>query len=1103
MENPLTEKLKLNPQEKAQAGSMVGRLKSIAGFFSDAVDAFKDTSVASAVAQAAPWAGAAGAALSETVPPVKFALELFKGLTEEHEPDALGFLAATLAYQRSVEQTVASIESPSNAKKAGGEVKKSLRDAEPSSAVEMRKFSFKNANEHPFVTGADEALRVWVQSVGYGDAQYSAIQLGVHRRFVSNLKTILSHGELKERFAPFTQRMDLGTDEEQAYDALLEHAEQQRRLFEEAPVFEKEPFALEHVYVDTACGALKWGDINKEQHAPGQVQGKGHDRVDPFSEKWGGRRPLIETVMGLIGDPKLKDAIVVQGVAGSGKSSFTLKLCSELIREGLHPIRVRLRDINLSRPVVEALPRALFPTDRYGLPDAQAGPRPDDLFLGGAIFKERTLFRGTPICPYVLILDGWDEISISATTGFKVRVTNMLSELRSEYLRGRPVPVRVILTGRPSDAVSESKFLLESTDVLTMRPLHPEQVRELVGKLKRALEERPIRVEVKDEKEVWSITDTARFDAVVESYKEDFDATLKASQEGGAPAPDAGSAPAGSMAVLGLPLLTHLAVRLMSRWKGEDLTPLIRNPTTLYRSLVDLTCEKGGASPFDLINIGEQFRITGAQLRELLWKTATAMTAYGQESISFVELALRLNLDVEDLDHRINSATEDHVLSQLMISFFFKGGQRHLGCEFLHKSFREYLYAEGVVEVLKAYGRKVKAAPAEREQYWADFAPTDSRHDFSRELSEALAPQWLSPEVAGHLEQLIKWEIGRAGGREEAEAIGTRTEPLSPAGWAVVRDGLADLWDWWGEGVHLRPPVTVEKRMRVADFKEKTYAQELVELCAPFDPSQRNYSLEPKRTVTVDSHLGDALIRLCAWVHYEVAVNTGWLEGRDRDTPGALPAQIWAGVSLPGEGPRKYQSIVSQQTGEWVIFAPSGEDTRFLTNFAHRIDSAGWRPRGSFPSGVNLSGVDLRETHFFVSALTPGTVWTHANISGANYSGGVFSANTMTEVMAERASFTQAFLSQTALDGSNLDGCFFGYSMLSMTSLKKASLRRARFRGAELEDTNVEEADLTGADFGGTRWERTDLSKAIGVSAEYLPAVDAAGMGGPDDESPD
>lgn len=1064
MYNPLAEKLKLSTQEQAQVGRTVGRLKSIADFLSDAVEALKDTTVVAAVGRAAPWADAFGSALSETIPPVKFAIELVKGFTEEHDPEALGFLAATLAYQRAVEQTVASMESPSNAKKAGGEIKSALREAEPSASLEMKKFSFRNANEHPFVRSADAALRLWAASVGYGEAQARMIEAGVHRRFVSNLKSVLSHGELRERFAPFTQKMELGTGEEQAYDALLEHAENQRRLFEEAPVFEKEPFALAHVYVDTECGVLKWGDISREHPLSEKDHGKGRDRLDPFSEAAGGRHPLLEKAMALIGDPALRDAIVIQGAAGSGKSSFTLRLCAELLREGLQPIRVRLRDLDLNpnRSLRETLPRALFPTDRFNSADGQGGhARPDDLFLGGSIFKESTLFRGTRICPYVLILDGWDEISISATTGFKVRVTNMLSELRSEYLRNPAVPVRVILTGRPSSAVSESKFMLEGTPVLTMRTLHPDQLARFASRLKRALEERPIKVAVRDEREVWRITDTARFDAAIGRYREEFEAATKPDEQGRTPGPDAESS--GSMAVLGLPLLAHLAIRLMSKLEGRDMSALVQNPTTLYRNLVDLTCEKGGRIVGENASIGDWYLFSGAKLRDLLWKTATAMTVYGGESISFTELALRLDLDAEGLDRKVNDATEDHELSQLMVSFFFKGGQRHLGCEFLHKSFREYLFAESVVETLKSYGRSLERTPGEREPYWKEFDEADPRHGFSRRLSEALAPQWLSPEVVRHLEQLITWEIKRSREDDEPETVGNRTVPLDPQGWARVRDGLADLWDWWAEGVHLRPQLIVDRKTKVASF-EKVYAQELVEQAAPFDPALRNYSLEPKRTVTMDSQLGDALFRLCAWTHYQLAVNTGWLEGRDRQTPGALPSQIWEGVSRIGKGPRRCQSLVTQGQRAWVLFAPSGEDLRYFSNYANRINSAGWRPHGHFPGGVNLSGIDLRFVRISIPMLFQSrpAVWTHANLSSCALAGSLLVDHTASEINAERVDLSSSAIHGTSFENANLWGVDLDSAVLSGVNFERANLRRAfmyglqnfgaNFSGAILED---------------------------------------------------
>ena len=56
---------------------------------------------------------------------------------------------------------------------------------------------------------------------------------------------------------------------------------------------------------------------------------------------------------------------------------------------------------------------------------------------------------------------------------------------------------------------------------------------------------------------------------------------------------------------------------------------------------------------------------------------------------------------------RGDAYAEDHPLTRLMISFYFKGGQPEQGCEFAHKSFREYLFAECIVETLKEYGHRL------------------------------------------------------------------------------------------------------------------------------------------------------------------------------------------------------------------------------------------------------------------------------------------------------------------------------------------------------------------------------------------------------------
>jgi hypothetical protein len=255
-----------------------------------------------AITSSVPWAGAAGSAVAESVPVVKFASVLLTNLTKEHDPDTLGFLACTLAYQ--------------------------------------------------------------LNGAGYSEASTRELLNRVHRRFVGNLKTILSDGKLKERFDPFTQRIELDTAEELSYDAILSHINHQRWLFEEAPVFRKEPFALADVYVDSECGSLSWGEIQAGADACEIDPARRQNLVDPFSEGHGGRYSLLETVLALMGDSSFTEAIVIQGVAGSGKSSFTLKLCSTLEKEGLYPIRVRLRDLPLDRHITDALSKAMFPPER-------------------------------------------------------------------------------------------------------------------------------------------------------------------------------------------------------------------------------------------------------------------------------------------------------------------------------------------------------------------------------------------------------------------------------------------------------------------------------------------------------------------------------------------------------------------------------------------------------------------------------------------------------------------------------------------------------------------------------------------------------------------
>ena len=96
---------------------------------------------------------------------------------------------------------------------------------------------------------------------------------------------------------------------------------------------------------------------------------------------------------------------------------------------------------------------------------------------------------------------------------------------------------------------------------------------------------------------------------------------------------------------------------------------------------------------------------------------AEAMTTYGSDVIPYETLRDRLKLSDKALDEKVTGATQKYSLTSLLISFYFKGGFKHTGCEFARKSFREYLFAEALVEVLKDYGAQVLSPLTPRALY--------------------------------------------------------------------------------------------------------------------------------------------------------------------------------------------------------------------------------------------------------------------------------------------------------------------------------------------------------------------------------------------------
>jgi hypothetical protein len=149
---------------KDQVGGTLGKLKGVNNMLADVLEATENLDIVEKLKEASPWAEAVGNALGDAIPPVRFVLKLFAELTEVKDPDELGYLAATLAYQQAVEQAWTAMPASvlERVKAADPELRKkglaALRAAAPAEGFDFGKFSFENALQCDFIAKADEFL---------------------------------------------------------------------------------------------------------------------------------------------------------------------------------------------------------------------------------------------------------------------------------------------------------------------------------------------------------------------------------------------------------------------------------------------------------------------------------------------------------------------------------------------------------------------------------------------------------------------------------------------------------------------------------------------------------------------------------------------------------------------------------------------------------------------------------------------------------------------------------------------------------------------------------------------------------------------------------
>lgn len=196
---------------KDQVGGTLDRLKGVHEMLADVVEATEEFDILEALKDASPWAEAVGNALGDALPPVRFVLKLFEELNKIEDPNELGYLAATLAYQQAVEQAWQAMPPKvlAKAKAADPKLRKKaladLRAATPAETYVFSRFSFDEALKSPFIKDAERFLEMSARGLLDDEADYLNLQHGVRVRFVANLKGILSHGSTRERFTPFRE----------------------------------------------------------------------------------------------------------------------------------------------------------------------------------------------------------------------------------------------------------------------------------------------------------------------------------------------------------------------------------------------------------------------------------------------------------------------------------------------------------------------------------------------------------------------------------------------------------------------------------------------------------------------------------------------------------------------------------------------------------------------------------------------------------------------------------------------------------------------------------------------------------------------------------
>lgn len=248
-----------NEQENIR--KMLGPVKTVSEYVSKAAKYLKEgKDLAKSLTESASWLKDVAEAAGAATPIVGAAVKLAEKWLEQTHPYELGAVACTLAYQdaarEAVEQVWTSAVGYQDAMKIDGRVAERIRGLPPAEAADLSSFSRDTALQHAFVRRAGDILGALTQAAGLDKEQQVKVFNLTHERFIKKLDLLLSNKKTAPKFEPFKEWMEMDSGRQSALAALQIHAKYKRDQYLSEPLFKREPYALQHIYVDTECGKL-------------------------------------------------------------------------------------------------------------------------------------------------------------------------------------------------------------------------------------------------------------------------------------------------------------------------------------------------------------------------------------------------------------------------------------------------------------------------------------------------------------------------------------------------------------------------------------------------------------------------------------------------------------------------------------------------------------------------------------------------------------------------------------------------------------------------------------------------------------------------------